>query len=354
VRGKDHEMSSPEPVVSPAEQTRNARNEHIPRSYYRDADGTLTRDLSLEELAAALSSDRGQLWVDVDSRNLEQHQVLAKLFHFHPLAIEDTLNPQTRVKVEEYKEYLFINVRVVRFCEETPDDPYDLETFNLYLFLGKNLLVTVHAEPSPSVAGVADLVVRSPDILGRGAARVAHMVLDSAIDAYFPILDQLDEFVDGLEARVFGKFDESVLHEIFSVKRMVITLRRYLAPQREVFNILTNRPSAMLPQEMQLYFRDIYDHMLRITESLDNFRELLTSTLDSYLSQVSNRLGMVTKGLAVVATLSVPFVVIAGIYGMNFQRIPLASHPYGFWILVVLQLGIGLSMLSFLRWRRWL
>jgi magnesium transporter len=279
--------------------------------------------------------------------------VLEKIFQFHPLAIEDTLNPQSRVKVEEYDGYLFIIVRVVRFREETMEDPYDLETVNLYLFLGQNFLVTVHAEPSASVATIADLVTRNPDVLGRGTARLAHMVLDSAIDAYFPILDQLDEFIDTLEARVFGKFDEAVLHEIFSVKRMVISLRRYLAPQREVFNVLTNRPSAFLPHETQFYFRDVYDHMLRITESLDNYRDLLSSTLEAYLSQVSNRLGLVTKGLAVVATLSVPFVVVAGMYGMNFERIPLASHPQGFWILVGIQLAIGLALITFFRLRRW-
>jgi magnesium transporter len=124
-----------------------------------------------------------------------------------------------------------------------------------------------------------------------------------------------------------------VLHEIFSVKRTVISLRRYLAPQREVFNVLTN--------------------MLRITESLDNYRDLLSSTLQAHLSQVSNRLGMVTKGLAVVATLSVPFVDVAVMHGMNFERIPLAIHPLGFWILVGLQLAIGLGLIAVFRWRRW-
>jgi magnesium transporter len=345
-------MTTPERIAGPTPSPEK-RDQNVPRTCYRDTDGHLWRDLPPKDLVRALRSNEGQLWVDIDSTNRHQHAVLEKIFQFHPLAIEDTLNPQSRVKVEEYDGYLFIIVRVVRFREETMEDPYDLETVNLYLFLGQNFLVTVHAEPSASVATIADLVTRNPDVLGRGTARLAHMVLDSAIDAYFPILDQLDEFIDTLEARVFGKFDEAVLHEIFSVKRMVISLRRYLAPQREVFNVLTNRPSAFLPHETQFYFRDVYDHMLRITESLDNYRDLLSSTLEAYLSQVSNRLGLVTKGLAVVATLSVPFVVVAGMYGMNFERIPLASHPQGFWILVGIQLAIGLALITFFRLRRW-
>ncbi len=132
---------------------------------------------------------------------------------------------------------------------------------------------------------------------------------------------------------------------------MVLSLRRYLSPEREIFNVLANRPSQFLTQEVQLYFRDVYDHMLRINDSLDTFRDLLSSTLESYLSQVSNRLGLVTKGLTVVATLSVPFVVVSGMWGMNFTRIPLSQNPIGFEILLVLQLAFGVGLLWFLRRR---
>ena len=181
----------------------------------------------------------------------------------------------------------------------------------------------------------------NPDLLERGPARIAHQVLDTAVDAYFPVLDQLDEFVDDMEQRVFGQFDEALLQEIFKVKRLVISLRRYLAPQREVLSQLTMRPSRFLPPDAQLYFRDVYDHMLRITDALDSYRDLLSSTLDSYLTQVSNRLGTVSKGLAVVGALSIPFVVIAGVYGMNFEHIPLSHHPYGFEIMVAIQVALS-------------
>jgi len=191
----------------------------------------------------------------------------------------------------------------------------------------------------------------NPDLLERGPARIAHQVLDTAVDAYFPVLDRLDEFVDDMEQRVFGRFDDALLQEIFKVKRLVISLRRFLAPQREVLSQLTMRPSRFLPQEAQLYFRDVYDHMLRITDNLDSYRDLLSSTLDSYLTQVSNRLGNVSKGLAGFGALSIPFVVIAGVYGMNFDHIPLAHHPYGFEIMVGLQLALSVVLLLGLRWR---
>jgi magnesium transporter len=191
-------------------------------------------------------------------------------------------------------------------------------------------------------------------MLARGAERLMHAVMDSAVDAYFPILDQLDLFVDGLEERIFTSFDETALRDIFSVKRLVLSLRRHLAPQREVFNVLTNRPTPFLSRDAQVYFRDVYDHMLRINDSLETYRELLSNTLDSYLSQVSNRLGNVTKGLSVVATLSIPFVMVSGMWGMNFERVPLSHHPYGFAIMLVLQLAMGVGLVALLKWRKFL
>jgi magnesium transporter len=323
-----------------------------PRSWFRDAEGRVRHDLPPRELVEA-KGEQGILWVDIDSTNRHQIALLEKVFDFHPLAIEDTLNPNSRVKLEEYPGYLFLIVRGVRFHEET-DDPYDLETFNLCFFLGPNYLVTVHGEHAHACHVMAERVATSPDVLARGPGRLMHAIVDAAIDAYFPIVDQLDDFVDGLEERIFQRFDDSALRDIFSVKRLVLSLRRHLAPQREIFNILTNRPTPLLAQETQLYYRDVHDHVLRINDSLETFRELLGSTMDSYLTQVSNRLGHATKGLSAVATITIPFVVISGMWGMNFARIPLAEHPWGFWILLGGQLAIGIVLLLVLRLLRFL
>jgi magnesium transporter len=212
--------------------------------------------------------------------------------------------------------------------------------------------VTVHGEGATAVDAVKARLGTAPDLLARGPARLLHAVLDEAVDEFFPILDRIDEFLDGLEERVFVRFDQGALRDIFSVKRLVLQLRRHLGPQREVLNQLTNRPSELLPLATQVYFRDVYDHVLRINDSIDAYRELLSSTLDSYLSQVSNRLGQSSKALAVVATVTLPFVVVSGMWGMNFGRVPLAAHPYGFWLLLGAQLLIAGAILGVLRWRR--
>ena len=320
-------------------------------SCYHDPEGGIRQGLSRKEIEEALKSGVGTIWVDVDTRKPENVSLLSDVFKFHPLSVEDALNPQSRVKLEEFANYLILIVRTVAFCETT-EDPYDLDTVNITFFLGKNFVVTVHGTDTNPVATTVDLLRRKPELAAYGPARLMHAIVDQAVDAYFPIIDKLDEFMDGLEERIFATFDQSSLRDVFAVKRLVLTLRRHLAPERDALNVLTNRPSSLMTPETQVYFRDIYDHVLRIYDSLENFRDLLSSTLDSYLTQVSNRLGMATKALGVVATFTLPFVVISGMWGMNFEHIPLHSHPHGFMILVFAQVSLGLLILAGLKWRK--
>ena len=334
----------------PLQNVRPAADPHL-FSCYHDPKAGVQQNLKREEIEAALASGTGTLWVDLDTRNADNLSLLSEVFHFHPLSIEDALNAQSRVKLEEFEKYLLLIVRTVAFCETT-EDPYDLETVNITFFLGKNFVVTVHGGDTNPVATTAEILQRKPELAAYGPARLMHAIVDQAVDAYFPIIDKLDEFMDGLEERIFATFDETSLRDLFAVKRLVLTLRRHLAPERDALNVLTNRPTSLMTTETQVYFRDIYDHVLRIYDSLETFRDLLSSTLDSYLTQVSNRLGMATKALGVVATVTLPFVVVSGMWGMNFENIPLHSNPHGFMILVFFQLALGLAILLGLKWRK--
>jgi len=332
------------------QHVRPSTDPHLWSCYYGSREGIRQR-LPVEEIAAALASGEGTLWVDIDTRKGEQVALLKDLFDFHPLAIEEAVNPESRVKLEEFDSYVLLIVRTIAFCETT-DDPYDLDTVNISFFLGRNYLVTVHGADTNPVQTTAELLQRKPELAAHGPARLMHAIVDQAVDAYFPIIDKLDEFMDSLEEKIYGTFDQNALREVFAVKRLVLSLRRHLAPERDALSVLTNRPSSLLTPDTQIYFRDIYDHVLRIYDSLENFRDLLSSTLDSYLTQVSNRLGMATKALGVVATLSLPFVVVSGMWGMNVKHIPLHSHPHGFMILVLAQALLGLLILAGLKWRK--
>jgi magnesium transporter len=337
-------------AIKPLQETRPTA-EPRPWNCQYEPSGRMKQYLSRDEIARTLASGEGTLWVDVDTRDADQVSMLKEIFDFHPLAIDEAVKPESRVKVEEFDRYVLLVIRTVAFREIT-DDPYDLDTVNISFFLGKNYLVTVHGADTDPVATTAELLQRKPELVSHGPARLMHAIVDQAVDAYFPIIDQLDEFMDGLEEKIYGEFDQNALRDVFAVKRLVLTLRRHLAPERDALSVLTNRPSTLLTPDTQIYFRDIYDHVLRIYDSLETFRDLLSSTLDSYLTQVSNRLGMATKALSVVATVTLPFVVVSGMWGMNFEHIPLSSHPHGFMILVFAQLALGLTILAGLKWRK--
>jgi magnesium transporter len=327
------------------------RERGVPYSAHRDAAGAVEQLLRPARLLEVIG-DGGELWVDIDANDRAQHALLEKVFGFHPLAVEDTLSPKTRVKVEEYESYLFLVIRTARFDQST-DDPYDVRTTNLYCFLGPHYLVTVHSEPVRAVEELQRRLAASPDLLGRGTEMIAHGVIDFAVDEYLPMVDQVDDLVDRLEERLFERYDELAIRDIFALKRLVVQLRRHLGPLREVLNILTNRPHACIAATSQLYFRDVYDHTIRIVESLESVRDLLATVLDTYLTQTSNRMNRVMKQLNVVATISLPLVVIGGVFGMNFDRIPLSHHPLGFFWAIGLMTLFAAALYWFLKTRDW-
>jgi magnesium transporter len=327
------------------------RERGIPYSVFLTPAGAVEHVLRPPRLAEALR-EGGQLWVDIDATDPHQHALLEKVFGFHHLAIEDTLSRKTRVKLEEYADYLFLVVREVRLDTATAD-PYDLETVNLHCFLGHNYLVTVHSVRSRAVEAVQERIARSPDLLQRGVEMLTHGVLDTTVDDYLPIVDRIDELVGELEEKLFRSYDEAAIRDIFKGKRLVVQLRRHLGPLREVLNVLTNRPHACIAASAQVYFRDVYDHTIRIVESLDSVRDLLATVLDTYLTQASNRMNAAMKSLSVVATLSLPLVVLGGIFGMNFEGLPLIHHPWGFYWAVGLMAALGVAMFWFLRGRGW-
>jgi len=211
----------------------------------------------------------------------------------------------------------------------------------------------VHSAPVRPVDEIMHRLERSPDVLGRGVEMIAHGVIDVAVDEYLPMVDKVDEIVDHLEERLFEAYDHGAIKDIFAVKRLVVQLRRHLGPLREVLNVLTNRPHACINQQSQIYFRDVYDHTIRIVESLESVRDLVATVLDTYLTQSSNRMNKVMKQLTVVTTLSLPLVAIGGIFGMNFASIPLTHHPLGFfWALGIMALA-ALVLWLFLRRQQW-
>lgn len=323
------------------------------RCRYLDPAGRIQRSLDPSETRDIVRGGRGELWVDIDSRDETAWALLQDVFAFHPLAIEDTRSPDCRVKVEEYEGYLFIVVRAVHFATWTPE-PYDIESVNLYLFLGPNYLVTVHAGRSEPVEEVASRVDAGPEPMQRGAGHLAYVVLDTLVDLYFPLLDEVDDFVEELEEIIITEAGQETLQRVFELKRMLLALRRHLAPAREVMGTLANRPCPYLRPATQIYLRDVYDHVIRQVEAIDLYRELMATALETNLTAMSNRMNEVIKALSVIATVVLPPTLVASVYGMNFRAIPLAEHPHGFWIALAAMFAISAAFLVYAYRKRWL
>ncbi|HEX6940452.1 MAG TPA: magnesium/cobalt transporter CorA [Longimicrobiales bacterium] len=320
--------------------------------YHLDPRGQLRRGMSRKELAGMHRAGRGPLWVDIDSTRDDDWALLAELFHFHPLAIEDTRSPNCRVKVEEYEGYLFIVVRGIHFTEETPD-PYDVDPHNLYLFVGESFLVSVHAGRFAAVDTVAGRLDGGADALARGVDHVAYTLVDALVDLYFPTLDRVDEFIEEIEHEIFDGNGEQ-MSRIFDLKRALVTLRRHLAPMREATSVLANRPTPYLRPETQVYFRDVHDHVVRQLDAVESYRELLTGALEAQLATISNRTNEVIKALSVIATVVLPPTLIASVYGMNFRWMPWLHDPNGFWIAMGGMALITGALLAYVWWKGWL
>jgi magnesium transporter len=313
------------------------------------AGGALEEGLSAADLAAALREPDTRGWLDLEAPAPAEVQTLETVFGFHPLAVEDALNPDTRPAIEEYDSFLFV---VTHGANHDPGQT-DIERVTLFAFLTDRLLVTVHAPPMRSVTQAIERLRKHPEVLADGPDRLLHHLLDQVVDFYFPIVEALEDRVEALEGRVFGRPRPEVLQEIFRVRKQVMALRRSLGPLREVMANLTGGVPHVRA-DLRPFFRDVYDHVLRILDDLETNRDVLSGLLEGYLSQVNNRLSEVMKTLTALATIGLPFTIVSGFFGMNFEVLPWIREPWGVAAATALMLAIAGLLLAFFRWRRWL
>jgi magnesium transporter len=320
-------------------------------SHYRAADGSRSFDLSETAMREALASGQGVLWVDLESPAQEEAAPLSSVFAFHQLAIDDCFNKHIDpAKVDDYGEYLFVIAQAVTYDAAAER----LLTTELNLFLGPNYVVSFHAEPLHFVEAARRRGREDGPEMTRGADFLAHALLDGLVDDYQPAVDQLDETLARVEESVLAQPQSKLLQEILLLKRNVQRLRRTIIPQRDVVNRLSRGefPKLIHP-ETRLYFRDIYDHVVRVEELMESVRDLADGVLNTYLSALNNRMNEVMKTLSVVATILLPLTFIASIYGMNFRNMPELDWHYGYFGAIGAMVAVAGGMVLFFRARRW-
>ena len=290
------------------------------------------------------------VWADVSDPTSEDFLELAEEFGFHPLSIEDCRNEHQRPKVEEYNGYYFIVLYEAELVG--PQDRLELRELNI--FLGSNYLVTVHSRPIRAIETARRLWHEWTDRAEHGAGLLSYLLMDAIVDDYMPLLDILSDRMDDLEDQIFGEFQSGAIQDIFRIKKQLLYLRRSIAPLRDVFNTMLRREQPIFARETHVYFQDVFDHVIRVADTIDSLRDMLGSTMDAYLSVSGNRMNMVMKRLTSIATILMSVTLVAGIYGMNFNVMPELKWKYGYVYALLSMVGIGIGLYLYLRKAKWL
>jgi magnesium transporter len=326
------------------------------RTLYRTEDGHVRVNLTPEELSAALQDTEGLLWVSLESEPPDVCEpILRETFGFHPLAVDDALEEAHVPKVDDWGQYVYLVLHAVILDQR---DDGQVSTLELDVFLGKNYLVTHQTQPIAAIDRTWTACQRDERHLQKGAGHLLYELSDELVADYMPVVEGIDEAIDQIEDQVFDNPAPSMLEQIFTLKRGLLRLRRIIAPQREVLNKLARGDYAVIDAEEGIFFRDVYDHLVRLYDITESLRDLVGGALDTYLSVVNNRMNEVMKTLTVITTLFMPLSFVVGFFGMNFFQ-PVApmevwTNRLAFTLTVVGMVFTPAVMYLWMRRRAWM
>lgn len=307
----------------------------------------------VERMPEILRKGEGLLWLDFcDEPDETCEPILRETFGFHPLAVADALQQTNLPKVDDWGEYLYIVVDALDYSAED-----GLKQVELDVFLGSHYLVTHHDEPIPALEHAWEAILRDERHVRDGADHLLYRLLDFLVASYMPIVEAMDREVDEIEDRLFVSPSPEMVERLFALKRALLTMRRTIVPQREVLNKLARDDYAVIDRRDRIFFRDIYDALVRLHDLNESMRDLVSGALETYLSVINNRMNEVMKTLTVITTLFMPISFIVGFFGMNFFG-PVADFSSwtgrpAFWITLALLLGLPFGMFLWMRRRDW-
>jgi len=304
--------------------------------------------------AADLSGEKdkpGKLWIDIIGlQDVALLGNIGNLFGLHPLILEDILNTDQRPKIEDLTDYLYI---VLRNFHNHENDTLPSEQVSIVL--GKNFILSFQEKESALFEPVRErLAGDKGKIRKAGCDYLVHALIDNVVDNYFILLEDMEERIEKLEDDLIRQTAPAKLQSIHILKRELIFLRKSLWPLRETISSLQRSDSPLIDEPNALYFKDIFDHIIAIIDTVDTFRDMLSGMLDIYLSSASMKLNEVMKVLTIIATIFMPLTFLAGVYGMNFKYMPELELPWGYFAVLAVMLTIALLMLKFFRKKKWI
>ena len=324
-------------------------------SLYRTRAGHFRLDLHPDEFAAKLHNGRGLLWVDLEGESsAEGERILSEVFKFHPLAVDDALSTQHIPKLDDWGTYLYLVLHAVSFNQASDA----IETLEQDVFLGENFIVTHHEESIAALARMWATCQRDERYLNSGPDHVLYELADMLVADYLPVVEEMDDRIDEIENRVFDRPTPQMLEHLFKLKRALIRLRRIIGPQREVLNKLARDSYSVIDAKDRVYFRDVYDHLVRLYDIVDSTRDLVAGALDTYLSVVNNKMNDVMKTLTVITTLFMPLSFVVGFFGMNFFQpvtpLDIWTGEPAFVATLAVMLMVPVVMFVWMRRRGWM
>ncbi len=291
-------------------------------------------------------------WIDIKGiKKIEVIEELGKGFNLHPLVLEDIVNPHQRPKFEDYTQYIFIIIKRLIWNEK--ENEFTSEQISL--ILGSNFLISIHEQESNLFTPIVERIkVSKGRVRNMEADYLLYALLDVVIDNYFIVQEVLGELIEEIEDVLISDPKIETLQSIYQLKRDIIDLRKSIWPLRAVINNLQREQSDLISDHMQIYLRDIYDHIFRISDSLENYRDIISGMLDMYLSSVSNKMNEIMKVLTIISTIFIPLSFLAGLYGMNFAFMPELHNPFGYPTLLIVMVSILTVMLFYFRRKGWI
>ena len=320
---------------------------------YRPGTPKIIEGKTVEDLPELLQDKSAVIWVDMESPTAADERVLLDVFHFHPLTVEDCRENRHYPKVEEFNDYIYFIVHGVT-ANTSPDR---FNTIELDGFLGPNYVITYHHDMFRSINNVKQLLRTTPIACQRGSAFLLHQILDQVVDFYSPVLDDFDDHIDQLEQQIFSlkQPNNQILAQIMELKRGVLRLRRISVKQMDVILRMSRGEFAnLIPEDMRPFYRDVHDHLTRVVDLAENYRDLLSGALEAYLSVISNRLNEIMKVLTIFSAVMLPLTFIAGVYGMNFENMPELTTRFGYFVVLIIMIVVAIGMLIFFWMRGWL
>lgn len=320
---------------------------------YKQGANTIEEGFSADDLPELLDDKDNLVWVDFLGETPEQNdqarQMMLDVFKFHPLNVEDCLETRNQPKVEAFPHYIYMIIHGIKPGETRPGN---FATKEMDAFLGDNFVVTYHTQRFRSVKSVKQHIRASNFACKRGAAYLLHQILDQIVDLYMPIVDEFDTAINDLEDTVFEMTNNNaVLEEIMDLRRSVARLRRISTRQLEVLYRISHGEFPQIPEHILPFFRDVHDHLQRISDLSESYRELVGGLFEIHFSVVANKNNDVVKALTVLSSIILPLSLIAGIYGMNFENMPELRTPHGYFITLAVMAIVAIVLLIYF-WRR--